>query len=91
MGRLKTGISVLQAQSNIDMALARISRSDLDLAVVPMNSASLNNERKLTIWLLLGMVAFLLLMESVSVLSLFRLRSEAALKRDLKPSSGFWP
>jgi hypothetical protein len=91
IGRLRTGISVLQAQSNIDMALARISRSDLDLAVVPMNSASLNNDRKLTIWLLLGLVAFLLLMESVSVLSLFRLRSEATLKRDLKPSGGFWP
>lgn len=90
IGRLRTGISVLQAQSNIDMALARISRSDLDFAVVPMNSAFLNNERKLTIWLLLGMVAFLLLMESVHVLSLFRLRSEAALKRDLKLSGGFW-
>jgi hypothetical protein len=37
------------------------------------------------------MVAFLLLMESVGVLSLFRLRSEAALKRNLKASSGSWP
>jgi hypothetical protein len=91
IGRLRTGISILQAQSNIDMALARISHSDLDLAVVPINSASLNNDQKLKIWLLLGMVAFLLLMESVSVLSLFRLRSEAALKRDLKPSGGSWP
>ncbi len=91
IGRLRTGISVQQAQSNVDTALARISRSNLNLAVVPINSASLNYGRKLTIWLLLGMVAFLVLMESVSVLSLFRLRSEAALKRDLKPSCGFWP
>lgn len=90
-GRLRTGISVLEAQSDVDMALARISRNDLNLAVVPINIASLNSDRKLTIWLLLGLVAFLLLMESVGVLSLFRLRSEAALKRNLKPSGGFWP
>jgi hypothetical protein len=91
IGRLRSRISVLQAQSNVDMALARISRSDLDLVVVPVNIASLHNDRKFTIWLLLGMVAFLLLMESVGVLSLFRLRSEAALKRNLKPSGGSWP
>ncbi len=90
-GRLRTGISVLEAQSDVDMALARISRNDLNLAVVPINIASLNSDRKLTIWLLLGLVAFLLLMESVGVLSLFRLRSEAGLKRNLKPSGGFWP
>jgi hypothetical protein len=59
--------------------------------VVPVNIDSLHNDRKFTIWLLLGMVAFLLLMESVGVLSLFRLRSEAALKRNLKASSGSWP
>jgi hypothetical protein len=84
IGRLKTGISVLQAQSNVDAALARISRSNLNLAVVPINSASFNNDWKFTLWLVLGLVVFLMLMECVSVVSLFRLRSEAALKRDLK-------
>lgn len=91
IGRLRSRITLLQAQSNVDMALARISRSDLDLVVVPVNIASFHNDRKLTIWLLLGMVAFLLLMESVGVLSLFRLRSEAAFKRNLEPSGGSWP
>jgi hypothetical protein len=90
IGRLRSRISILQAQSSVDMALARIARSDLDLAVVPMNIASFHNDRKFTIWLLLGMVAFLLLMESVGVLSLFRLRSEAALRRNLRPSGESW-
>jgi hypothetical protein len=84
IGRLKNGISVLQAQSNVAAALARISRSNLNLAVVPINSGSFHNDWKFTFWLVLGLIAFLILMECVSVLSLFRLRSEAALKRDLK-------
>lgn len=84
IGRLRTGISILQAQSNVDMALARISSSELALAVVPIDSASFKNDWKSTIWLVLGLVAFLMLMECMSVVSLFRMRSEAALKRDLK-------
>jgi hypothetical protein len=66
------------------MALARISSSELALAVVPIDSASFKNDWKSTIWLVLGLVAFLMLMECMSVVSLFRMRSEAALKRDLK-------
>jgi putative ABC transport system permease protein len=89
IGRLRPGISVLQAQANTDMALARISRSDLNLEVVPINTASFNNDRKLTIWLLLGVVMFILLTHSVSVLSLFRLRLDATLKRDLDLPGGF--
>jgi hypothetical protein len=58
--------------------------SALCAAVVPINSASFNNDWKFTLWLVLGLVASLMLIECVSVVSLFRLRSEAALKRDLK-------
>jgi putative ABC transport system permease protein len=95
IGRLRPGISLRQAQAEIDMALARTAHGSLSeesarkLEVEPLNSASLGNDRKFTIWLLLGVVVFILLMESVSVVSLLRLRSEAALKIDWKVTRGF--
>jgi putative ABC transport system permease protein len=95
IGRLRPGISMRQAQADIDMAVARIAHDGLSeesarkLEVEPINSASLGNDRKFTIWLLLGVVMFVLLMESVSVASLHRLRSEAAFKRDWDPTRGF--
>jgi hypothetical protein len=66
------------------MALKRISGNDLDLAVVPVDGASLHNDWKFTVWLALGLVGFLAAMECVSVVGLWRVRTEAALKRDLK-------
>lgn len=89
IGRLKPRISIPEAQADIGMALVRISRTDLNLVVEPVNSTSLRNDRKSTMWLLLGVVMFILLMHSVSVAGLFRLRSDAALKRDLEAPGGF--
>ena len=95
IGRLKPGISIQQAQANIDVAVARSTHNDRiredawNLVVEPINSASFHNERKFTIWLLLGVVMFVLLMESVSVAFLLRLRAEAALTRDQEAARGF--
>lgn len=92
IGRLRPGISMRQAQADIDLAVARIAHRGLSeesapkLEVEPLNSASLGNDRKFTIWLLLGVMMFVLLTESVSVVSLLRLRSEAAFKRDWDPT-----
>jgi putative ABC transport system permease protein len=47
------------------------------VSVDPIKSASFPNERKPMIWLLLGGVVFVLLMECMSVANLLRLRSDA--------------
>jgi putative ABC transport system permease protein len=45
--------------------------------VEPIKNAAFPNERKLMIWLLLGGVVFVLLMECMSVANLLRLRADA--------------
>jgi putative ABC transport system permease protein len=80
IGRLRPGINIGEAQADIDRAVAGVVHRNL--AVEAINRASLDNDRKFTLWLLLGFVEFVLLMESVSVVSLLRLRSDAALVRD---------
>jgi putative ABC transport system permease protein len=83
IGRLKSGVSIRQAQANIDMVAARPTHSYANgnkgwsHSVDPIKSASFPNERKLMIWLLLGVVVFVLLMECMSVANLLRLRSDA--------------
>ena len=47
------------------------------VSVEPIKSASFRNERKLMIWLLLGVVVFVLLIECMSVANLLRLRADA--------------
>jgi putative ABC transport system permease protein len=83
IGRLKSGISIRQAQANIDRVVATATHSYANsnkgwsVSVDPIKSASFPNERKLMIWLLLGVVVFVLLMECMSVANLLRLRSDA--------------
>jgi len=83
IGRLKPGVSIRQAQANIDRVVARTTRTygnsnkGWSVSVEPIKNAAFPNERKLMIWLLLGVVAFVLLMECMSVANLLRLRAEA--------------
>ncbi len=83
IGRLKSGVSIRQAQASIDIIVARATHSYANgnkgwsVSVDPIKSAAFPNERKLMIWLLLGVVVFVLLMECLSVANLFRLRCDA--------------
>ncbi len=83
IGRLKSGVSIRQAQANIDRVVARATHSHgngnkgWSVSVDPIKSTSFPNERKLMIWLMLGVVVFVLLMECMSVANLLRLRSDA--------------
>ncbi len=97
IGRLKPGISIQQAQANIDAVAARITPSlpngskDWRVSVEPLQAASLPNDRKFVLWLMLGVVGFVLLMECVSVASLFRLRADAGYQLHLSPGFRFPP
>jgi putative ABC transport system permease protein len=83
IGRLKPGVSIQEAQANIDAVMARSMHSLPSgneiwrVSVEPIKGASLSNDRKLVTWLLLGGVVFVLLIECVSVANLLRLRSDA--------------
>lgn len=83
IGRLKPGVSIRQAQANIDRVVARTTRTygnsnkGWSVSVEPIKNAAFPNERKLMIWLLLGVVVFVLLMECMSVANLLRLRADA--------------
>lgn len=83
IGRLKPGVSLREAQTNIDLIASRITHNLANgakgpsVSVEPIRGASLPNDRRLVIWLLLGGGVFILLMECVSVANLLRLRSDA--------------
>lgn len=81
VGRLKPGITIQQAQADINAVMARNlplnSNQGWSVSLEPMQAASLPNERKLLLRLMLGAVAFVLLIASASVANLLRLRSEA--------------
>jgi putative ABC transport system permease protein len=83
IGRLRPGVSIQEAQANIDAVMARSTHSlpggnrIWSVSVEPIKGASLSNDRKLVTWLLLGGVVFVLLIECVSVAKLLRLRSDA--------------
>jgi putative ABC transport system permease protein len=83
IGRLMPGISIREAQANMDLVVSRITHGlangtkDWKVSVEPIRGASLRNDRKLVIWLLLGGGVFVLLTECVSVANLLRLRSDA--------------
>jgi putative ABC transport system permease protein len=94
IGRLKSGVSIRQAQADVNAVAARMTQSHLNrnqdwrVSVEPMEAASLPNDRKLVLWLMLGVVAFVLLIACVSVVNLLRLRSEAGY-RHLLPNPRF--
>ena len=81
VGRLKPGVTIQQAQADINVVrpgnhLVK-SNNGWSVSVEPLQAASLPNERKFVLRLMLGVVAFVLLMACLSVANLLRLRSEA--------------
>jgi putative ABC transport system permease protein len=83
IGRLKPGVSIREAQAELDTIVAHIPHSlsntnrTWSVSVEPLRGALLSNDRKLASWLFLGGVAFFLLVASVSVVNLIQLRSDA--------------
>jgi putative ABC transport system permease protein len=83
IGRLKPGVSIREAQAELDAIVAHIPHSlsntnrTWSVSVQPLRGALLSNDRKLASWLFLGGVAFFLLVASVSVVNLIQLRSDA--------------
>ena len=83
IGRLKPGVSIREAQAQLDTIVARIPHSlsnsnrTWSVSVEPLRGALLSNDRKLATWLFLGGIACLLLLESVSVVNLIQLRFDA--------------
>src|SRR5271168_4470539 len=76
MGRLKPGVSIKQAQSDMDAVTTHIAerypKSDKGWGsyVEPLQNDFLPKERILTLWLLLGAVGFVLLIACVNVANL---------------------
>jgi putative ABC transport system permease protein len=83
IGRLKPGVSIRDAQAQLDTIVARIPHSlsnsnrAWSISVEPLRGALLSNDRKLANWLCLGGVACFLLLESVSVVNLIQLHFDA--------------
>ena len=83
IGRLKPGVTIHEAQAELDTIVARIPHSlsnsnrTWSVSVVPLRGALFSNDRKLASWLFLGGVACFFLLESVSVVNLIQLRSDA--------------
>jgi predicted permease len=75
-GRLKPGVSIQQAQAEMDAITARAakdypkSNQGWGASVEPWKNDFLPRERKLTLWLLLGAVGFLLLIACLNAANL---------------------
>ncbi|RXH56826.1 ABC transporter permease [Granulicella sibirica] len=86
MGRLKPGVTIKQAQADMDAVAAQIaqvnpkSNKGWGVYVEPMKNDFLPSERKQTLWLLLGAVAFILLIACVNVANLLLARGMARQK-----------
>jgi putative ABC transport system permease protein len=84
IGRLKPGVSIREAQANLDSIAARIPHSlsnssrAFSVSVEPIRGTTLASNRNLVNWLLLGGVGFVLLVECVSVANLLQLRAAAS-------------
>ena len=86
IGRLKPGVTVKQAQADMDSVALRIAetypKSDKGWGVFvePLKNDFLPSERKQTLWLLLGAVGFILLIACVNVANLLLARGIARQK-----------
>jgi predicted permease len=74
-GRLKSGISLHQAQANMDAVTASIGkihpeRRDWGALVVPLKNDFVTSDQKLTLWLLMGAVGFILLIACMNTTNL---------------------
>jgi putative ABC transport system permease protein len=86
MGRLKPGVTIQQAQADMNSVTANIAKAypksnqGWGAAVDPLKNDFLPADRKSTLWLLLGAVAFILLIACVNVANLLLARSLARQK-----------
>lgn len=86
IGRLNPGVSISQAQADMNSVAANIakdypkSNKGWGAAVDPLKNDIISSDRKATLWLLLGAVAFILLIACVNVANLLLARSMARQK-----------
>jgi len=83
IGRLKPGITIAQAQADMDSVAANIAKAypksnkGWGAAVDPLRNDFISQDRRATLWLLFGAVAFILLIACVNVANLLLARSMA--------------
>ena len=81
IGRLKPGVSLSEAQADVNAVVARMTNSSPNgnqgVSVQPMQAASLPSDGRFVLWLMLGVVGFVLLIAGVSVANLLRVHTEA--------------
>jgi putative ABC transport system permease protein len=86
VGRLKPGVTIQQAQADMNVVAAQIatnfpkSNKGWGVFVEPFQNAFLPSERRQTLWLLLGAVGFLLLIACLNVANLLLARGIARQK-----------
>jgi putative ABC transport system permease protein len=86
VGRLKSGVTIQQAQADMDSVALHIAQDNpksnkgWGVFVEPLKNDFLPSERKQTLWLLLGAVAFILLIACVNVANLLLARGLARQK-----------
>jgi putative ABC transport system permease protein len=86
VARLKPGVTVRQAQADMDAVATHIAQDNpksnkgWGVYVEPLKNDFLPSERKQTLWLLLGAVAFILLIACVNVANLLLARGLARQK-----------
>jgi putative ABC transport system permease protein len=86
IGRLKPGVTVKQAQADMDSVAVHIaeaypkSNKGWGVFVEPLKNDFLSSDRKQTLWLLLGAVGFILLIACVNVANLLLARGIARQK-----------
>jgi putative ABC transport system permease protein len=80
MGRLKPGVTIKQAQADMDAVAAGIakaypkSNTGWGASVDPLKDDFISSDRRSTLWLLLGAVGFILLIACVNVANLLLAR-----------------